>query len=73
MVCAWLKHDTLVLSKVSNTRIIMGGEFENTENLDKTVPVDGRRCLWWELGCHYSFVNPAVSSSSVITRGSHLD
>lgn len=44
----------------------MGYEFEKMENLDKTVPVNGRRCLWWELRCHYTFVIPAVSSKGLL-------
>jgi len=41
-VCAGLKHDSLVLSKVSITSVTMGYKFDSTEHLDKTVHGDCR-------------------------------
>ena len=66
VVRAGLKHDTLVLSKVSITRITVEYKFDNTEHLDKTVHGDGHMCLRWELGCHHTFFIPALSSKGLL-------
>lgn len=66
VACAGLKHDTLVLSKVSITRITVWYKFDNTDHLGKTVRGDGCMCLRWELGCHYTFFIPAGSSKGLL-------
>lgn len=65
-VCAGLEHDTLVLAKVSITRITLGYKFDNTEPLDKTVHGEGHVCLRWEMGCHYTNFIPAVASKALL-------
>lgn len=65
-MCAGLEHDTLVLAKVSITRITLGYKFDNTEHLDQTAHGEGHVCLRWEMGCHYTDFTPAVASKALL-------
>lgn len=62
VACAGMKHDTLVLSKVSVTRITVWYKFDNIDHLGKTVRGDGCMCL----RCHYTFFHSIHSSKGLL-------
>lgn len=65
ILCAGLKHDTVVPYRVSVTRITVGYRFD-MDHLDNTVHGGGHMWLRWQLGCYYIFLIPTVSYYRVV-------